>query len=106
VVVTGALEVGKGRLAAGNLADLIESESAMDLYSGDLATQLGEQASGPVSPAVGGRLTTRMRNDRWDPGSPLADKTGWTGSGAGVQVGGPQGRRAGTGGACRQDDLV
>ena len=27
-------------------------------------------------------------------------------SGAGVQVGGPQGRRAGTGIACRQDDLV
>jgi hypothetical protein len=45
----------------------------MDLDSGDLATQLGEQASRPVSPAQGGRLTTRMRKDRWDPGSPLAD---------------------------------
>ncbi len=69
--VTGVAAVGKGRIAAANLADLIES--AMDLYSGDLAAQLGEQASGPVSPATGGRLTTRMRKDRWDPDSPLAD---------------------------------
>jgi hypothetical protein len=60
--------VSKGRLATGNLADLIEF--AMDLYSGDLATRFGGQASGPVSPALGGRLTTRMRNDRWTRGSP------------------------------------
>jgi hypothetical protein len=70
-VVTGAAAVGKGRLAASNLADLIES--AVDLYGGDLAARLGEQASGPVSPALGGRITSRMRKDRWDPSSPLAD---------------------------------
>jgi len=70
-VVIGATAVGRGRLAAGNLADLIEA--TMDLYSGALAAQLGEQASGPVAPALGARLTARMRKDRWDPGSPLAD---------------------------------
>jgi hypothetical protein len=65
-VVTGT---AKGRLAAGNLADLIES--AVDLYLAPLATQLGEQVNGPITSAVGERLTTRMRKSRWDPGSPL-----------------------------------
>jgi hypothetical protein len=69
-LATGIAGVGKGRLATGNLAALIES--AVDLHSGELAAQLGEQTNGPVTPAVGRRLTTRMRKDRWDPDSPLA----------------------------------
>jgi hypothetical protein len=68
--VTGIAAVSKGRLAAGNLADLIES--AIDLHSAELAAQLGEQANGLVTPAIGKKLTTRMRKDRWDPDSPLA----------------------------------
>jgi hypothetical protein len=68
--VTGIAAVRKGRLAAGNLADLIES--AIDLHSAELAVQLGEQANGLVTPVIGRRLSTRMRKDRWDPDSPLA----------------------------------
>lgn len=67
-VLTGATAVGQGRLAARNLADLIEA--AVDLYSGALAAELGEQAGGP---AVGVMLTAPMRKNRSDPGSPLAD---------------------------------
>jgi hypothetical protein len=69
-VIAGIAGVIKGRQAAANLADLIES--AVDLHSAELAAQLGEQANGPVTPIVGKRLTTRMRKDRWDPDSPLA----------------------------------
>jgi hypothetical protein len=69
-VIAGIAGVMKGRLAAGNLADLIES--AVDLHSAELAAQLGEHVSGPVPPIVGRRLTTRMRKDRWDPNSPVA----------------------------------
>jgi hypothetical protein len=61
--------VARGRLAVGNLADLIES--AIDLYGTELAAQLGGQANGPLTPAVGRQLTTRMRKSRWDPDSPL-----------------------------------
>jgi hypothetical protein len=68
-VITVVAGTAKGRLAAGNLADLIES--AIDLYLAQLATQLGEQGNGSITPAVGERLTTRMRKSRWDPGSPL-----------------------------------
>jgi hypothetical protein len=68
-VITVVAGTAKGRLAAGNLADLIES--AIDLYLAELATQLGEPVNGPITPAVGERLTTRMRKSRWDPGSPL-----------------------------------
>ena len=70
-LVTGTTAIIKGRLATGNLADLIES--AVDLHGRELATQLGERTPGPVTPAMGSRLTTRMRKDRWDPASPLAD---------------------------------
>lgn len=66
-VVTGIAGVSRGRLATGNLADLIES--AVDLYGGELIAQLGEPA---VTPAIGRRLTTRMRKGRWDPDSLLA----------------------------------
>jgi hypothetical protein len=68
--ITGITAVSKGRLAVGTLADLIES--TVDLHCAGLAAQLGEQANGPVIPAVGQRLTTRMRKGRWDPDSPLA----------------------------------
>jgi hypothetical protein len=68
-VITVLTGVTKGRFAAGNLADLIES--AIDLYGNELATQFGVQANGPMTPAVGRRLTTRMRKSRWDPDSPL-----------------------------------
>lgn len=70
-IIIGIAAVSKGRLAAGNLADLIES--AVDLHGVELAGQLGEQVTGSVSPAAGARLTTRMRKDRWDPDSPLAE---------------------------------
>lgn len=70
-VITGAAAISKARLATGNFADLIES--AVDLHSAELAAQLGEQVTGSVPPAVGARLTTRMRKDRWDPHSPLAE---------------------------------
>jgi hypothetical protein len=56
-IVTGVAAVAEGRLAAGNLADLIES--AMDLYSGDLAAQLGGMPAGPCP-------------RRWGTGSPPA----------------------------------
>jgi hypothetical protein len=69
-VITGAAGVAKGRQAAGNLADLIES--AVDLHGAQLSAQLGGQANVRVTPAIGRRLTTRMRKGRWDPDSPLA----------------------------------
>ncbi|HUN36405.1 MAG TPA: hypothetical protein VMU95_30785, partial [Trebonia sp.] len=69
-IVTGIAGASRGRLATGNLADLIES--VVDLHSAKLAAQLGEHASGPVTLAEGRRLTTRMRKSRWDPDSPLA----------------------------------
>lgn len=68
-LVTGATAAVSSRLAMGNLADLIEA--AVDLHSADLAAGLGDQPA--VTPDTGGRLTTRMRKDRWDPDSPLAD---------------------------------
>jgi hypothetical protein len=68
--VAAITSAARGRLATGNLADLIES--AIDLYSAELATQLGEHLNGPVTPALGRRVTTRMRKSQWDPGSPLA----------------------------------
>jgi hypothetical protein len=73
-VVTGITGATKGRTATGNLADLIES--VVDLHSAELAAQLGQQANGPVTPAIGRRLTRRMRKDRWDPNSPVAQIEG------------------------------
>jgi hypothetical protein len=67
----GATGIIRAHQATDNLADLIES--TVDLYSGDLATQLGEQTTGSVTPVTGRRLTTQMRKSRWEPGSPLAD---------------------------------
>ena len=69
-VIGGMAGIRNGRLAAGNLADLIEA--AVDLHAADLAAQLGERADGPISPETGRRLTSRMRKSRWDPQSPLA----------------------------------
>ena len=69
-VIVGVTGVIKGRAAASSLSDLIES--AVDLHSADLAAQLGEPVKGPVTPTVGRQLSTRMRKDRWDPDSPLA----------------------------------
>lgn len=68
-LVAGITAVRKGRLATGNLADLIES--AVDLHSGELATRLGVTV--PLNPARGRQLTALMGKSRWDPGSPLAD---------------------------------
>jgi len=69
--IIGTTAISKGRLATANLADLIES--AVDLHAAELAAKLGEQAPSDVSPILGYRLTLRMRKDRWDPRSPLAD---------------------------------
>jgi hypothetical protein len=68
-VIIGATAGFRGRLAAGNLAELIEA--AVDLHGADLAAGLGDPPA--VTVAAGARLTTRMRKDRWDPDSPLAD---------------------------------
>jgi hypothetical protein len=68
-LVTGAAGVIKGRLATGNLADLIES--TVDLHGADLGPQLGRP--GPLTPATGEQLTTWMLKSRWDPASPMAD---------------------------------
>jgi hypothetical protein len=67
----GAASAIKGRLAAGDLADLVES--AIDLYARELAGQFGHAGAGPLSPALGREITTLMRKSRWDPASPLAD---------------------------------
>jgi hypothetical protein len=70
-LITGATGIIRARQATDNLADLIES--TVDLHARDLATQLGEQTPGQVTPVTGSRLTTQMRKSRWEPGSPLAD---------------------------------
>jgi hypothetical protein len=70
-VTAGIASVIKARLAAGDLADLVES--AVDLHGRELAVQLGRTVAGPLTPALGKELTTVMRKSRWDPGSPLAD---------------------------------
>jgi hypothetical protein len=70
-LITGTTAIIRAHQATDNLADLIES--TVDLHSRDLATQLGDQAPGPVTPVTGRRLTTQMRKSRWEPGSPLAD---------------------------------
>jgi len=70
-VITATTAIIKARQATGSLADLIEA--AVDLHSHDLAAALGENLAGPMTPAVGRELTTRMRKSRWEPGSPLAD---------------------------------
>lgn len=69
-IIVGIAAVSKGHLATDNLANLIES--AVDLHAGELAAQFGEQVNGSVAPALGARLTTRMRKGRWDPNSPMA----------------------------------
>jgi hypothetical protein len=69
IVATAAII--KARLATRDLADLIES--AVDLHAADLAAQLGQTVTGPVTPGVGKKLTTRMGKNRWDPQSPTAD---------------------------------
>ena len=70
-LVTGVTAVVRAHLATSNLADLIES--AADLQGRDLAAQLDQNLTGPMTPAIGKLLSTRMRKSRWDPGSPLAD---------------------------------
>lgn len=70
-LVVGTVGVIRARLAVSGLADLVES--AVDLHSGELATQLGRTVTGQVTTAMGGELTTLMRKSRWDPNSPLAD---------------------------------
>jgi len=70
-VLTATTAVIKARQATGNLADLIEA--AVDLHGRDLAAQLDENLTGPLTTAIGTKLTTRMRKSRWDPASPLAD---------------------------------
>jgi len=68
-LITGATAVIKGRVATGNLADLIES--AVDLHGRELGPQLG--LPGPLTPALGRQLTARMLKSRWDPNSALAE---------------------------------
>jgi hypothetical protein len=70
-LITGATAIIRAHLATNNLADLIES--AADLQGRDLATQLDENLTGPMTPAIGKLVTTRMRKSRWDPSSPLED---------------------------------
>ncbi len=70
-LITGAIAAIRARLTTANLADLIES--AVDLHGRDLAVQLEENLTAPITPAVGAVLTSRMRKSRWDPGSSLAD---------------------------------
>jgi hypothetical protein len=70
-VVTMTAGVIKARYATANLADLVES--AVDLYRGDLATQLGDTTPGPLTPAAAARLTSWMRKSRRDPNSPHGD---------------------------------
>jgi len=47
-LAAGAIAIIQGRRATSNLADLIEA--AADLYSHDLATNLGETGTGPSPP--------------------------------------------------------
>ncbi len=68
-LITGTTAIIKGRLATGNLADLVES--AVDLHGSELGPPMG--LPGPLTPAVGRQLTTRMLKSRWDPTSPMAD---------------------------------
>jgi hypothetical protein len=70
-LITGTTALIQAHLATGNLADLIES--AADLQGRDLAARLDQNLSGPMTPAIGRLLSTRMRKSRWDPGSPTAD---------------------------------
>jgi hypothetical protein len=70
-LIIGATGIIRAHQATDNLADLIES--TVDLHGRGLATELGEQAPGQVTPVIGRRLTTQMRKSRWEPGSPLAD---------------------------------
>jgi hypothetical protein len=68
-LITGTAAIVKGRVATGNLADLIES--AVDLHGAELGPQLG--LPDPLTPTTGRQVTTRMLKSRWDPASPLAD---------------------------------
>ena len=68
-LIVGTAAVRRGRLAAGNLADLIES--AVDLYGGDLAAKLGVPDA--LTPTQGRQLTALMGKSRWNPASPMAD---------------------------------
>lgn len=68
-LVTGIAAASRGRLATGNLADLIES--AVDLHGRELGAQL--RLPDPLTPTIGRQLTTLMAKSRWDPASPLAD---------------------------------
>ena len=70
-LIVGAAAMIKARLATRDLADLIES--AVDLHAADLATQLGQTVTGPVTQGIGRKLTTLMGKARWDPQSPMAD---------------------------------
>jgi hypothetical protein len=68
-LITGTTAIIKGRLAAGNLADLIES--AVDLHGSELGPQMGLPR--PLTPTMGRQITTRILKSRWDPNSPMAD---------------------------------
>jgi hypothetical protein len=69
--VTGATGVIKARQTAGILADL--TESTVDLYSRELAAQVGRTITGQLTPITGKELTALIRKSRWDPDSPLAE---------------------------------
>jgi hypothetical protein len=70
-LIVGTAAIIKARLSTRDLADLIES--AVDLHAADLAAQLGQAVTGPVTPGIGKKLTTRMSKTRWNPQSPMAD---------------------------------
>ena len=70
-LITGTTAIIKARQATENLADLIES--TVDLHGRSLATQLDENLTGPLTPAIGQVLTRRMRKSRWQRGSPTEE---------------------------------
>jgi hypothetical protein len=70
-VIAGATGAVNARLAASDLAELIEA--AVDLYCRELAAQLGHVSTGQLTPEQGRELATLMRKSRWDPRSPLAE---------------------------------
>ena len=68
-LITGATGIIRARQATDNLGDLVEA--AVDLHVRGLAVQIGENLTGPLTPAIGQLLSRQMRKSSWEPGSPL-----------------------------------
>ena len=56
-LITGATGIIRARQATDNLGDLVEA--AVDLHVRGLAVQIGENLTGPLTPAIGQLLTGR-----------------------------------------------